>query len=266
MSDPPFLSGESGTLGPRRLALARVRDLLADLVDLPTRLGVRDVVGLHPPRRHVLAVGVARPENEATVATIRSELAASRHDVELRLRPGEPGRGKWENLNALLGDGTPECDWLLIVDDDVALPRRFLDTFLFGAERHDLLLAQPAHRFASHAAWRQTRRHPGAVAREMRFVEIGPVTALRGEALRELTPFPPLRMGWGLDAHWGAIAADRGWPIGIVDLTPVAHLAPVASNYPHDEAIAEAEAFLADRPYVTRAEARSTIRVHREWR
>ena len=29
-------------------------------------------------------------------------------------------------------------------------------------------------------------------------------------------------MGWGLDARWSALAAERGWPIGVVDATPSA--------------------------------------------
>jgi hypothetical protein len=70
-------------------------------------------------------------------------------------------------------------------------------------------------------------------------------------------------MGWGLDAHWAAVARERAWPIGIVDATPVGHtIAPVGGRYGHDEAIAEARAFLAERPYVRRDEVR-TVKVHR---
>ena len=36
-----------------------------------------------------------------------------------------------------------------MVDDDVVLPRGFLDRFLFLAERFGLQLAQPAHRACS---------------------------------------------------------------------------------------------------------------------
>ena len=70
-----------------------------------------------------------------------------------------------------------DYDWLLVVDDDVVLPRGFLDEFVFLAERFDLSLAQPAHRHRSHAAWEVTRRRPFSVVRETGFVEIGPVTA-----------------------------------------------------------------------------------------
>src|SRR5438128_2574762 len=77
-------------------------------------------------------------------------------------------------------------------------------------ERLDLALAQPAQSLASHAGWPITRRRGGSMARETRFVEIGPVTCFRRDAWAALTPFPPLRFGWGLDLHWAALAAERG--------------------------------------------------------
>ena len=150
-----------------------------------------------------------------------------------------------------------------MIDDDVALPPGFLDAFLCAAERTGLKLAQPAHRLHSHAAWPVTRRQPGATARETTFVEIGPLTAFHRDTFATLLPFPDLRMGWGLDAHWAAVAREHGWPIGIVDATPVGHtIAPVGAGYGHDAAIAEARAFLAGRPYVRRDEVR-TVQVHR---
>jgi catechol 2,3-dioxygenase-like lactoylglutathione lyase family enzyme len=80
-------------------------------------------------------------------------------------------------------------------------------------------------------------------ARETTFVEIGPLTAFHRDTFATLLPFPALRMGWGLDAHWAAVARERGWPIGIVDATPVGHtIAPVGAGYGHDAAIAEARA------------------------
>ena len=106
-----------------------------------------------------------------------------------------------------------------------------------------------------------TRRRPGSIARRTRFVEIGPVTAIHADAFATLLPFPELRMGWGLDAHWAALVAERGWPAGIVDLTPVRHTRPVARDYPREDAIAEAEAYLAARPYVPREQANETLEV-----
>ena len=68
---------------------------------------------------------------------------------------------------------------MIVVDDDVELPRGFLDRFLAVAGRFDLELAQPALRHTSHAAWPVFRR--GAVVRRpcARVVEIGPLTAFR---------------------------------------------------------------------------------------
>ena len=131
-------------------------------------------------------------------------------------------------------------DWLLVVDDDVALPRGFLDAFVFLAERFDLAMAQPAHRWRSHAAWNVTRRRPFSLVRETAFVEIGPLCALRADTFETLLPFPPLRFGWGLDAHWSALARARGWRQGVIDATPIQHgLRRIASSYDPADAIDE---------------------------
>ncbi|MEA2126664.1 MAG: hypothetical protein QOI80_3446 [Solirubrobacteraceae bacterium] len=256
---PDFLSGASGTLSRRGAVLAAARDALAGTVTVPMRLALR-AAARKGPRRRVLAICVARPAGAARVAAARRELERSRHDVEIELVTPAPGAGRWQNLAPLLAG--VQADWVLVFDDDVVLPHGFLDAFLLCAERLELRLAQPAHAYRSHAAWPVTRRRPGVAARTTRFVEQGPVLALDAVAAGALLPPPPLQMGWGLDNHWSALAAEAGWPIGIVDATPVRHVKPVAGDYPHAAAIAEAEAFLRDRPYVRRSEA-TTVRAYR---
>jgi hypothetical protein len=219
-----------------------------------------------PPLRHVLALSVRRPERRALSGAIEAELLRSRHDVELCAAP--PGElGKFENLNALLAEHPPAGrDWLLVIDDDVVLPRGFLDRFLFLCERYSLSLAQPAHRLRSHAAWPVTRRRPRSAVRETAFVEIGPVTAFAAATFPVLLPFPTLRMGWGLDVHWAALAREHGWRCGILDALPIGHLAaPVAGAYGHEQALAEARAFLAERDYLSAREAGCTLTTHRGW-
>jgi GT2 family glycosyltransferase len=264
--DPDFLSGRSGTVGGRRGALLGVSDALldAELSVSGRRRGLAERAAA-APRRRVLVAAVDRPDGPGLLAAALGELARSRHDLTLAVAPSPEGHGKWENLNRLIaGHDTGNFDWLLILDDDVELPRGFLDGFLAAAEALDLVLAQPAQRRRSHAAWPVTRRIGRSLARETAFVEIGPVTALHRRAFETLLPFPDLRMGWGLDAHWAAVARDRGWRLGIVDALPVSHLvAPVASAYRHDEAIAEAADFLASRDYVPRDTANRTLHVHR---
>jgi hypothetical protein len=267
-SSEDFLSGESGTVGGfdglRRGSL----DLGADALDVVSgrRRRLDRVARRMPPTRRVLVLGIERPEHGELVQRIRTELARSRHDVETGFAaPGD--RGKFENLNLLLESHRPQDrDWLLVVDDDIALPQGFLDRFLFLAERFRLDLAQPAHRLASHAAWRVTRRRSGDVVRETRFVEIGPLTAFARSTFSTLLPFPDLRMGWGLDLHWAALARQRGWRCGVIDAVPIGHrAAPAASSYSREQALVEARAFLAHRPYLRASEAQQTLVTHRRW-
>jgi hypothetical protein len=265
-----FLSGESGTVGGLDAIRRELLDRLADARELLTlrRLRLARAASRRPPRRRVLVLSIARAEHEAMSAAIRAELERSRHRVELRrAAPGEAG--KFENLNRLLATGSSlaEYDWLLVVDDDVLLPHGFLDRLLFLAERFDFDLVQPAHRARSHAAWRVTRRQARAVARETPFVEIGPVTAFARSTFATLLPFPDsLRMGWGLDLHWAALARARGWRCGVLDAVAIAHsVAPAAGAYSRERAIAEAREFLAARPYLNASEAQLTLRTHHSW-
>lgn len=261
-----FLSGESGTVG----GLDAIRRGIADEAESAWDLlsGRRLRLGLAarhaPPLRKVLALGVERPEHRKLAAAIRAELERSRHDVELHTC-APAGAGKFENLNRLLAaypaDG---YDWLVVIDDDVELPHGFLDRMLFVCERFALDLAQPAHRHNSHAAWQVTRRRAGSVVRETGFVEIGPVTAFARPTFSTLLPFPSLRMGWGLDLHWAALARERGWRCGVIDALPVGHrAAPAAGAYSREAAVTEARAFLAEHEYVSAREAQRTLATHR---
>jgi GT2 family glycosyltransferase len=263
-----FLSGTSGTVGGLDAIRRRLRDRAADTWELASgrRLLLDLAARREPPRRAVLVIGVHRAEHHELSRRIRSELLSSRHDVAMYWRAPR-GRGKFENLNRLLAEHrADDRDWLLVVDDDVELPRGFLDRFLFLCERFSLQLAQPAHCLDSHAAWPLTRRHPRSVVRETRFVEIGPVTAFARATFPVLLPFPELRMGWGLDAHWAALAAEHGWRCGVVDAVAIHHrAAPAADGYPREAAIAEARAFLAKRPYLRASEAQRTLTTHRRW-
>ncbi len=263
-----FLSGASGTVGGLDARLRGARDALIDARELVSgqRLRLSLAARREPPRRRVLVLGIERPVHRELATRAQAELRRSRHEVELDF--AAPGtRGKFENLNRLLAEHPPQGhDWLLIIDDDVELPHGFLDRFLFLCERFSLALAQPAHRLRSHAAWPQTRRHPGSVTRETHFVEIGPVTAFSSETFATLLPFPQLRMGWGMDAHWAALAGEHGWRCGVVDAVAIGHrAAPAADAYSREAALAEAREFLAERPYVKAAEAKRTVTTHRRW-
>ncbi|MGH2876955.1 MAG: hypothetical protein ACRDK7_05560, partial [Solirubrobacteraceae bacterium] len=264
-----FLSGASGTVGGRDAIRRGVQDETVNAWELASgrRLRLELAARRNPSRQKVLIVGVERPEHHALADGIRTELLRSRHEVDLHTAP--PGElGKFENLNRLLAAyPADDHDWLLLVDDDIVLPRGFLDRLLFLAERFSLDLAQPAHRLRSHAAWSITRRRASSVVRETPFVEIGPVTAFSRRTFPTLLPFPGLRMGWGLDAHWAALAREHGWRCGVLDAVSIRHrAAPAASAYSREAALAEARAFLAERPYLPAREIQQTIATHRSWR
>jgi GT2 family glycosyltransferase len=263
-----FLSGQSGTVGGLDALRRGATDEAVDSLELISgrRLRLRRAAGRSPSRRRVLALSIERPERRSLSDAIRRELSRSRHRVEFHAREPD-GLGKFENLNLLLEQHPADGhDWLLVIDDDVGLPRGFLDRFLFLCERFSLVLAQPAHRLRSHGAWPVTRRRAGSVVRETSFVEVGPVTACARATFGVLLPFPALRMGWGLDVHWAALAREHSWRCGITDAVAVSHLAaPAATTYAREQAIDEARSFLAGRPYLTASEAGRTLATHRRW-
>jgi hypothetical protein len=144
----------------------------------------------------------------------------------------------------------------------------FLDRLLFLAERFRFQLVQPALRHTSHAAWRVCRRERWSVAREVQLVEIGPLLAVHRSIADHLLPFPELRMGWGLDLHWGGLAKQHGWRLGIIDATPIRHeLREVAATYDRQAALDEMRRFLGDgRPHIDREAALEVLAHHRSWR
>jgi hypothetical protein len=275
LPDPEtFLSGEHGEVGGRHGALRRAADLALDRrLAASGALRAIDAAAGRVPPRDVLVASVYRPPGELLAAAL-PQLESRRHRVRLALgstgaptlpdtAAGQLGGGKFENLNALVGGDA--ADWLLVVDDDVVLPPRFLDRMIGLAEHFGLELAQPAQSLASHAAWRVARRRPRSVLRETRFVEIGPVTLFSRVAVGELLPFPALRYGWGLDLAWAFTASNNGWRVGIADALPVRHeAATVGSAYSPDAAIEEAQRFLSTRPYLSSAAAQETLVTHRK--
>jgi hypothetical protein len=263
LPDPAtFTSGEHGHVAGRArrpLRLAADRALDAWLTASGTRSRLHRL-GERTPRQSVLVAAV--DSGSPLLGQAIAELRRSRHDVSVVTGTAERG-GKFQNLNRLLAPGEP-ADWLLVMDDDVRLPADFLDGFVALCHSLGLDLAQPAQTLASHAAWPFARRRTLSVVRETNFVEIGPVTAFSRRAAAGLVPFPDLRFGWGLDAHWAALAAERGWRLGIADALAVRHESRrVAAAYATDDAVAEAQAFLAERPYVPASEAGRTLRMHR---
>lgn len=278
LPDPrTFLSGESGAVVGKKLTVTRTAaDWALQLAALAALTGPRlDRLASTLAPQRVLVLSIYRPGSLLHRAAPR--LSSDRHDVTFAFgATAEPepalaagtalsglaGGGKFENLNRLLAaaPALDDFDWLIVSDDDVELAPHFLDRALALCARLGLDLAQPAQTMRSHAAWRVTRRRPFSLARRTDYVEIGPVTVFSRRAAARLAPFPELRFGWGLDNHWGALAREQGWRLGILDSLPVRHeTQKVATTYTHAEAIEEGRRFLAGKPYVRTEEAQRTL-------
>jgi hypothetical protein len=279
-----FLSGDAGDVtDPVRRTKRRLGELAFGALDAlaGTRRAATRLARSAPAPLDVLVIGVYRPGS--LLAEALPALLSERHRVRLALGSAGPADeplgehtvaeglsgGKFENLNRVLeaaGAAATRAapDWTIAIDDDVRLPRAFLDRFVGVCEAFELDLAQPAQTLRSHSAWKVTRRRPASLVRETRFVEIGPVTAFGRAAATELLPFPELRYGWGLDLHWAAVAAERGWRLGVVDALPVRHeFGLVAAAYLREDAVDEAARFLSQRPYLPSEDAGEVLAVHR---
>ena len=142
---------------------------------------------------------------------------------------------KFTLLNDLLAD-VSHFDAVLILDDDVTLPRRFLDRYLRLATQYKFALSQPARTLDSYIDHSFTMQMPGLVARSTRFVEIGPLFCILREAFDLILPFDAVSpMGWGLDFVWPARIEQLGKRMGIIDVLPVSHsLRKPVTNYERD--------------------------------
>jgi hypothetical protein len=265
----------------RRSLIGRATGRLADL-GLGARqraLGIGrelDALAAEGPRRDVLVLSVYGGDGAALAAALRP-IRESLHNVHVALGsmgPAAPALaaetaltdlhgGKFANLNRIAETAGPlAADWVLIVDDDIAVGRHFLDRLLIVSERFRLTLAQPALSRASYGWWNVNRRR-AALVRETRFVEIGPAVLMHRDAYRALTPFPDAGMGWGLCLHWAAVAEREGWRLGVVDAVPVRHESRrVASAVDVTASRAAAERLLASREHITYVEAETELARH----
>lgn len=223
----------------------------------------------------VLVTGIYLVDREHLAAEIAAELAASRATVvqrwialghgdvpaalrEVTARRELPPRPKFALVNALLRDAEVESfDYLLVADDDISLPRGFLDRYLELVARHDLALAQPARTHDSYIDHALVEQLDGLDARRTRFVEIGPLFSIRRDAFPVLLPFDEASpMGWGYDFVWPVTVERAGLRMGIVDATPVTHaMRKPTAHYSSAGALKQMKAYLASQPHLSRAEA-----------
>lgn len=249
--DPDFFTSTRGLARQYKRRYPRLARLLDRIYD--SRLASSQALArlrhdaASESARNVLIVGVESPSRPGDMVRVAERLKLGRHRASVSITPmGD--RGKFANADVAIAAAPAPLDsfdWLIIADDDIAFEPGFLDDFIAASEAAGLSIAQPAHRFDSYANFGLTHRRWGALVRETRFVEIGPLTAFRRETFAELIPFPPSRWCYGIDVYWAAVAQQKGWRMGIVDATPIGHLRPVATAYDAAGAITEGRELLA---------------------
>jgi hypothetical protein len=165
---------------------------------------------------------------------------------------------KFTLINRLL-QGIPIADYAFVVvcDDDILLPLNFLDTYLSIVRKYDFALSQPARTHESHIDHAFVEQFDGLIARETRFVEIGPLFCVRRDAGGLLLPFDEQSpMGWGYDRVWPCVLESARLKLGIVDRVPVAHTVrkPV-SHYHHATADDQMKRYLQERQHLSNQDA-----------
>lgn len=197
--------------------------------------------GVRPMR--VLAFGIQSPKRGESLKEIFARFNSGRHDLTCISR-GVGTFGKIENSNLLMSSQDLSAyDYVLMTDDDIAIPENFIDDIIAISEIANLDIAGPAQRrrsFHNHAI---TRRESSGLLRLTNYVEVGPTVLFRSTTFPFVFPLPVTRYGWGVDLLWSKLADQNRWRMGIVDGTPIRHLSPAGSTYDWDAAYAEMEEF-----------------------
>jgi glycosyltransferase involved in cell wall biosynthesis len=160
---------------------------------------------------------------------------------------------KFAILNRLAGGvRLSDYDYLVSIDDDIVLPHGFLDAFIGLQQTLGFALAQPARTSDSYLDHPIVEQQRGVVARQTRFVEIGPVFSMHSSVFDLLLPFDlTSSMGWGYENVWSYLLHERGLKMGIIDAVPVCHgLRKSVAHYSWHQADAERTAYWARHPHL----------------
>jgi hypothetical protein len=182
----------------------------------------------------------------------------SRQVKDVTFLPLENGLPKFILLNVLLAkENLDYYDFIIISDDDIVLPKSFVDTYLSFVQQYDFALAQPARTPNSFIDHPFVRQFEGIKARRTRFVEIGPLLSIRRDIFSAILPFDETSfMGWGYDYIWPCVVEGMKLRMGIIDAVPVDHsLRKPVKNYNYDEANNSMMVYLSRHPHLSKDEA-----------
>ena len=177
-------------------------------------------------RRNMGRIKAMTPPPGSTYLWALDEIAPELAAVTVGVGPGN----RFELINQLLAARADLDDWLVIADDDVTITQGSIANAVAVASLGEFDLCALSHSRWSYLNWGCTLHRPWSIAREVRYVEQGPVLIISPRAQRAVLPFPEdLGMGWGIEAQW---AGHRELRLGILDAVNLRHLAPVnKANY-----------------------------------
>ncbi len=216
------------------------------------------VLGIYLPTQLHNAIDESRILRAATTCTVTQRWIALGGKTAIDLADvtaasiNEP-TPKFELLNRLIAANDIDAyDYLVIVDDDIVMPERFLDAFIDLQQRARFALAQPARTNDSYYDHPIVAQQRGVLARQTMFVEIGPVTSIHRSLFDAILPFDlTSAMGWGYENVWSYRVRERGLRMGIIDAVPVSHsLRKPVANYSWDIANQDRHALLAKHPHL----------------
>jgi hypothetical protein len=176
------------------------------------------------------------------------------------------GEAKFSILNTLLkGIDLSQFDFIVVSDDDISVQPGFLDAFIGIQQTFGFSICQPARSWTSSIDHQIVRRRSGCVARQTRFVEIGPIFSFHKTVYSSLIPFDlETPMGWGYDYVWPVVVEKLGLTMGIVDQTPVDHtLRPRGEIYSSDRAYMESVAYRRKHSGLIDSEAYTVLKEYR---
>ena len=172
---------------------------------------------------------------------------------------------KFQILNDLLHDtNISQYDYIILCDDDVILPRNFVDSFIAMQSRLEFAIAQPARTLNSYTDHPIVQQHIGVHARQTHFVEIGPVVSFHRSAFDLIFPFDLTSpMGWGYENVWAHEVIRRGMKMGIIDAICVDHsLRKPVANYDWSQADRERNVFLQKHEHLPLEECFRVVKAH----
>ena len=172
---------------------------------------------------------------------------------------------KFVLLNSLIAElDLSSYEYLIVCDDDINLPKGFLDDYLHLQARYEFALAQPSRSHDSYIDHQFVAQLKGIDARLTNFVEIGPLFSVNRDFIECLLPFDELApMGWGLDFVWPVLLDKCALRMGIIDRLAVRHaLRKPVSNYGYTETNESMKHYLAGRKHLSEKDAFTAIEVY----